>query len=182
MAFFNLLYHIHDVTVHQCKSNKHKAALQLRFQTHRIWAAPTFRSRSQLSPRRSHFLFLATMLKTHGLNHRGKDRNHHHIYHEFQHHSKTEHRKKGSRFRSRSEQSPWEGVTHQSLANTGLPLFYSDTFTTQLDLISACHLPHSLRLRQRNKMKCSRSPTTTQGYMAPHGKSSQDETAVGQSC
>lgn len=94
MAFFNLLYHIYDVRVYQCKSNKHKAAFQLRLQTHRSRAGPTSGSHSQLSPRRSHFLFLAMMLKMHGLNHQRKERNHHHIYYEFQHHSKNEHRKK----------------------------------------------------------------------------------------
>lgn len=94
MASFNLLYQIYDVTVYQCKSNKRKAAFQLRLQTHRSRAAPTSGSHSQLSPRRSHFLFLAAMLKMHGLNHQRKERNHHNIYYEFQHHSKTEHRKK----------------------------------------------------------------------------------------
>lgn len=63
MTFFNLLYCIYDVTVYQCKSYKRKAAFQLRLQTHRSWAALTSGSHSQLSPRHSHFLFLAAMLK-----------------------------------------------------------------------------------------------------------------------
>lgn len=47
--FFNLLYHIYDVIIYQCKSNKRKAAFQLRLQTHWSQAAPTSGSYSQLS-------------------------------------------------------------------------------------------------------------------------------------
>lgn len=159
MAFFNLLYHIYDVTVYQCKSNKRKAAFQLRLQTHRSRAAPTSGSYSQLSPRHSHFLFLAAMLKMHGLNHQRKERNRHHIYYEFQHHSKTEHRKKRSPCRSRPGWSSREGVTYRTLANAGTPLFHSDNFTMPPILTLTCHVAHSLRPQQGNKMKFSRSPS-----------------------
>lgn len=88
------------------------------------------------------------------LNHQRKGRNLHHIYYEFQHHSKTEHREKNISL----QKPPRERVSYRSLANTGVSLSHSDTFTMQLGLISTCHLAHSLMLRQENKTKFSRSP------------------------
>lgn len=167
MAFFNLLYHIYDVTVYQCKSNKRKAAFQLRLQTLRSRAAPTSGSHSQLSPPRTHFLLLSAMSEMHGLNHKRNKRNHHHIYYEFQHHSKTEHRKIGFLSRSHPARSLQEGVTYLSLLHTGC--LSATTTPLPCSLISCSHGFHCPQLRE-TMHNSAEATAGTQQYMEESAK------------